>query len=147
MSESCPKCSHPAKPSDTACARCGLLRSRWACWDGRPAPHPVLDPLWERALLDWQDERRHQALASVVTSDWMALSALSQRYRLVLRERPDDLMAKASLDRLIQLALLLPAPMKGAGAPLGPRLLRGAVGILLLLASLGLMLALWRRLG
>ena len=88
MSQSCPKCCHPAKEADTSCARCGLLRERWDAYDAQPTPHPILDPLWQRAEEDWQDERRHQALSAVVTTDWTALSALSQRYNAVLRQRP-----------------------------------------------------------
>lgn len=145
--ESCPKCTRPARPSDSACARCGLLRERWVDYDARPSPHPVLDPLWRHAEADWQDERRHQALASAVTTDWTALSALSQRYNAVLRQRPGDAVAKAALDRLIQLALMLPAPTRSDGAPLFARALRGAVGLAFLLASLVVALSMWRRLG
>ena len=123
------------------------LRERWDAYDAQPTPHPILDPLWQRAEEDWQDERRHQALAAVVTTDWTALSALSQRYNAVLRQRPGDAMAKQSMDRLIQLALLLPAPTKAEDAALPAQALRGAAFLLLLLASLGLVLSLWRKMG
>src|SRR5262249_13004490 len=144
---SCPKCARPGDPDEISCSRCGLLRARWAAYDARPAPHPMLDPLWERAREDWQDDRRHRALAAVVTTHWAALAALSQRYPRVLRQQPDDTVAKAALDRLIQLALMLPAPTGAEGTRLLARALRGAVGLMLFFAALGLLLSLWRRLG
>ena len=84
----CPKCSRPARDTDQACARCGLLRSRWDSFNSQVTSHPLLDPLWDLARSDWEEPKRHAALAAVAGQDWSALSALTQRYSAVLRERP-----------------------------------------------------------
>lgn len=106
----CPKCATPARDTDSACRRCGLLRSRWATFQVHIASHPVLDPLWQKALESWDDPRGHAALAAAVGKNWPDLNALVQRYAGVLRERPKDPVATAALDNLIRIAMTLQAP-------------------------------------
>jgi hypothetical protein len=149
MTQTCPKCRRPAEENGpAACPRCGLLRSRWASYEEQmQQPHPVLDPLWRHAQEDWQDEARHRALASLVTSDWSLLSVLAGRYNQVLRQRPDDAVAQRALDQLIQVAMRLPPPVKKGAERAGVQGTRAAVGALLLLLSVYLFFLLWRRMG
>ncbi|MDW8283199.1 MAG: hypothetical protein RMK29_15895 [Myxococcales bacterium] len=147
MSDVCPKCCRPAGAAEAACPRCGLLRTRWADFDAQPVRHPVLDPLWEQAEANWEDEGRHQALVAAVTADWTALSALSQRYGAVLRRNPEDAMARAAMDQLIQIALLLPGPRRDPGPTRAARLLRALLVAMLFAALLGMLLSLGRKLG
>jgi hypothetical protein len=133
MMSNCPKCSRPAGPADAACARCGLLRSRWDGYDAQVEPHPLLDPLWQQALSDWDEPKRHAALSAVAGQDIAALSALTRRYSTVLRERPDDPVARGAVDRLLQLAISLPVPTRGAAeAAFIRRLVQGTLGLLMM---------------
>lgn len=147
MTQACPKCGQTAKEEAVACARCGLLRERWATFSTQPAAHPVLDPLWQQALLDWQDERRHKALAVVAAGDWAALSGLGQRYQGVLRERPSDPVATAALDGVIKAAMALPPPTRPQGLPRSVQATRAAFGVLLLVLSGYVFYLLWRQMG
>lgn len=110
MTQNCPKCTRLARPGEAACARCGLLRERWSTYDGRPPPHPILDPLWAAAEGDWENPKRHAAMEAAVAASWQDLSALAQRYSVVLRERPQDGVAAAALDHLIKVAMKIPLP-------------------------------------
>jgi hypothetical protein len=144
----CPKCRRQARETDQACARCGLLRTHFATYDPRPPPHPRLDPLWAHALADWEDARRHQALFDVVQSDVIgmeALAGLSQRYSAVLRERPDDQIAAAAQERLLQLALRLPSPADRERGDLWVKVVRGAFGVILIVIALWLLRAILPR--
>jgi len=147
MITSCPKCGRTAKDTDTACARCGLLRKRWDGFHGQAAAHPLLDPLWQEAEKDWDNEKRHSALAAVATADWSVLSALAQRYNRVLRQRPQDAVAARAMDQLIKLAMGLPLPVQNKRGRAWIQWARGALGLFLLIVSVWLMLLLWHRMG
>ena len=72
----------------------------------------MLDPLWEQARASWEDAQRHEGLLKLAGSSWDLLSAVSQRYAAVLRERPQDPVAIRAMDQLIQVATSLPLPEK-----------------------------------
>lgn len=145
----CPKCGQRAPaPNVVACARCGLLRSRWATFRAQIAPHPGLDPLWQAALSDWENPQRHQALHKVATTDWTLLSAVSQRYSQVLRERPDDATAKLAMDRLIEAAIGLPLPQQrrvSEGFGKATQVTRALMGVGMLVLAVLLALSALRR--
>ena len=113
----CPKCGRECRLSDVACARCGLLRSRWPTFRSQVAKHPVLDPLWKAAEGSWDEPARHEALHKIAATDWTVLSALSQRYSAILRQRPDDTVARRALDRLLEVAVGLSSGKRKQGAP------------------------------
>jgi hypothetical protein len=73
------------------------------------------------------------------------LSGLSQRYSLLLRERPDDPIAAAAQERLLQLALRLPPPVKAETPDRWGTIARGVFGAMLLAAALGLLLQIFKR--
>lgn len=145
----CPKCGALAPARAVAsCTRCGLLRSRWPTFRAQIAPHPVLDPLWEATLKAWDDPQRHQALHKVASTDWTMLSAVSQRYSQVLRERPDDDTAKRAMALLIEAALLLPLPRQQRvreGLGQFVQVAKALLGIGMLVLAVLLTLAVLRR--
>ncbi len=143
---SCPKCFRPASDTDVACARCGLLRSRFATFNVQIPPHPILDPLWQEALGDWDEPQRHGALSVAAAHDVSILSALTQRYSAVLRERPDDPVAKKAVAHLVHLALSLPVPTHGATeASAIQNIVKGAIGILMMIAAVLLLAYITRK--
>ena len=86
------------------------------------------------------------ALAAVAGQDWSALSALTQRYSAVLRERPADPVAQKAIDHLVQVAMSLPVPTKGATeAQAIQTVLKGAVGILMMAMAVIILVYLTRR--
>ena len=142
----CPKCGRECRLSDVACARCGLLRSRWPTFRSQVAKHPVLDPLWKAAEGAWDEPARHEALHKIAATDWTVLSALSQRYSAILRQRPDDTVARRALDRLLEVAVGLPLPQTRRGTPgRGVEILKAALGLGLLVLAMLLTAAVLRR--
>ncbi len=107
MSEAdrCPKCETARSATLTACPRCGLLTSRAASWqlDAGVAPTATLGAAWEACEAAWTDDAAHEraTLAAFATSD---VGWLAKRYREVLRQRPDDAIARARLDVLTRRA-------------------------------------------
>lgn len=113
----CPKCDAARSATLPACPRCGLLTSRAAAWhhdDAALPPTTSLGAAWEACAAAWDDDAAHEraALAAFATTDF---AWLAKRYRAVLRERPDDAVAKARLEvltRRSQAALVATATPK-----------------------------------
>ena len=52
--EGCPKCGAP-RTGRPDCPRCGLLFEQWDPEGLRPGPDPVLDPVWEKLVEDFDE--------------------------------------------------------------------------------------------
>jgi hypothetical protein len=98
----CPKCRRERRPGEDACARCGLLVTRWEGWvDDAPA-HPLLDGLWAACEADWQDAAVHDRFLEQATAAG-ELDVAAARYRAACRQRPGDARAQAGLKRTLVL--------------------------------------------
>ena len=146
MNDTCPKCGRPARAADTSCARCGLLRERWATYSTQPQAHPTLDPLWQQALENWEDEKRHKALAVVAGGRLGgALGAGAALQRRAARAAADPI-ATAAVDQLIKAAMGLPPPARSKGPSPGVQAVRAARRATLVI-SVYLMFLLFRHTG
>ncbi|HEX2571313.1 MAG TPA: hypothetical protein VH877_17275 [Polyangia bacterium] len=126
----CPRCGDArTSPSglgpDAACARCGLLQSRWASFE-YPPESPALIAAWQACEADWSNPARHDALLDLALRSHgpqdaqepggHPLAALARRYH----ERPGDPVATARLGRIRTLLETAARVQIGpAGAPLG----------------------------
>jgi hypothetical protein len=95
---SCPKCQHPRKVGEDACARCGLLVTLWPGWSFERPASPVLDAGWAALEPAWADEAAHARFLELAASVG-ELELAAARYREVERNRPDDAMARFALGR------------------------------------------------
>jgi hypothetical protein len=138
-STSCPKCFAVERPGLKACARCGLLVSRWATFSASLPEDPRLDELWRALLADWQDPQRHARFLDEAAGA-SGLDLAAARYRLAARERPGDPLAEAGLARAAMLAERLHAARAESERP-GPQrwLERASVAV----ATLVLAGAIW----
>jgi|GEM_PF-3261672 len=96
----CPKCEAPTT-GDGPCPRCGIAPEHARSWRGRATEPPTasLGTAWESTLAAWSEEAVHERAAAVATAtgDYAWLAA---RYRAIVRDRPDDAMARRQLERL-----------------------------------------------
>lgn len=101
----CRKCDATRADRDAACPRCGLAPAHADTWAARAAVPPTasLEQAWDAAVDAWDDPAAHEraSTAALATSDYAWLAG---RYREVLRERPDDAIARARLDLLARRA-------------------------------------------
>ena len=100
--DACPKCES-TRVSRGACAACGLRADLWFRFDGRPAPDPLLDPAFATLRTEWADEAAHERFASIAQRA-AVLDGAAARYRQLLRQSPDDVHARAALDKILLLA-------------------------------------------
>jgi hypothetical protein len=99
----CPKCRRERRAGEDACARCGLLVTRWEGWSGDPPAHPLLDGLWAACEADWEDPAAHERfLEQAVAAGGLDVAAA--RYRAAHRQRQGDARAEAGLLRATRLA-------------------------------------------
>ena len=149
----CPRCRHGrTAPSGlgpaAACARCGLLETRWAEFEA-PPESPALVAAWRACEADWSDPGRHDALLEMALrpegpGGQCQLAALARRYH----ERTGDAIAAA---RLGQIRTLLEtaarAEMGPPDAPLGrttPRMFGTATHVAALVLLGAALWFLWR---
>ncbi len=142
----CPKCARPREPAEAACARCGLVVTRWIDFarEQAAAEPPELGPLWERAAAAWDDPAAHDKLLAVAT-ELGVLPSLARRYR----GRAGDPVAEK---RLAQIAALVEAAARmQVRSEASPRAARGlwiagyAVAAVLVAASLWFLFRLFQR--
>lgn len=101
----CPKCGTPAPPSASACARCGLARSRFAGFASSADSEvpPELAARWQAVVASWDDDEAHdrflQAGLAVQAFPYMA-----RCYRAAVRERGNDEVAQQRLDDIARRA-------------------------------------------
>jgi DNA-directed RNA polymerase subunit RPC12/RpoP len=98
----CPKCG--LRPvTGAACARCGLEVGRMATWVASDTATDRLVVAWEDCITHWDDAAVHDHAASLaLTLDeqpWLA-----RKYRAILRDRPDDAIARYRLERIGKIA-------------------------------------------
>lgn len=142
----CPKCEAPSTGVGP-CPRCGLAPEHADAWRTRAALPPTasLGAAWDAALLAWSDEPTHERAAALAieTGDYAWLAA---RYRAIVRDRPDDAMARRQLDRLSRRAeatLLATASVRGPGLA-APRIPFAVLIALVAVVGAGLLYAMYR---
>ena len=96
----CPKCGEPAAEDVAACPACGLQRERF---DGFESPSQDADApdalaeLWEACRDSWDEPDTHDRfIKTAMVAE--AYRYAAGRYRRVLREKPDDPIARSRLD-------------------------------------------------
>jgi hypothetical protein len=98
--EACPKCGTARVETRTSCAKCGLAHEKMAAFEqARDAVPEALTTAWDGAVASWDDSAKHDELLRLVTQN-DAYAWAAARYRDRMRERADDAIAKAQLDRV-----------------------------------------------
>jgi hypothetical protein len=114
----CPKCGRARADSGAACARCGLVFSRWTTKLHR-AIDRSLDPegemLWTALLATWPDDSKHDQFAKHC-AQMGRLPAAGMRYREYLDGHPGDPTAARMQTRIVGMATAALLPMR-AQAP------------------------------
>ena len=94
----CPKCGERRPPEAGACPRCGLAVDRFAGFSAAAeddAPAAIAE-LWNACRETWTDDAAHDRFVkAAMVADAYRFAAAA--YRQVLRDRPDDAIAKARL--------------------------------------------------
>lgn len=124
----CPKCGN-APVTGPACTRCGLAVERMDGWSEETQVPDELAAAWAACLAAWSDDALHDRVASLslthVEQPWLA-----RRYRAVLRDRPDDPVAAARLERVGRIAQA--AVLASGSSPHVSRFSRGSSAVVLL---------------
>ncbi len=135
----CPKCQRERLPGEDACARCGLLVSRW---EGFVIAEPTLEALdqpWAELQARWGDAQQHARFIDLAAS-LDALDVAAARYRRMRLAQPDDERAQAGLRLAVERAqslYVLKAQMeRPPRAPVVLKLLGTMFAGLILIAAL-----------
>jgi hypothetical protein len=141
ISTVCPKCQRERRPDEQACARCGLLVSRWESFVTEPLEHPAVDAAWATLREHWEDSAAHRAfLEAASVAD--ALDVAAARYRDELRAHPSSSRAQRGLKRAEALAVNLHAQRSlGDRVSMSSPTLRTALKILAVLVAMAVILA------
>jgi hypothetical protein len=137
---SCPKCQHERLPGDDACARCGLLVTRWEGFASSDPAHPALDAPWEKLLTEWQEDAAHtRFLELAATVDGLDVAAA--KYRRRKQAEPTDTKAEKGLQRAVTMAQTLYVSKAAAERPPRAPVILKVVGTMF--AGLILLAAVW----
>lgn len=147
-SKECSKCGVALRPRADECASCGLEVARMATFtfERERDVSPEIRTAWERVLEGWQDEAGHDALFQLIAArgeySWAA-----GRYRVQLRERPGDAIARRHMNRIrraIEATMMVTAttrdrseasPYKRAVALLGVLIVMLVIGMFYMIAK------------
>lgn len=99
----CPKCQRERRPGEDACARCGLLVTRWEGFSEDVAKLEPVDAAWEALKREWHDEDAHRRFLDL-SAQVSGLDVAAAHYRRAARERPDDPRPEMMLKRAFMLA-------------------------------------------
>ena len=103
LATACPKCQRERIPGEDACARCGLLVTRWEGFALEEPSHPALEEPWQKLEASWHDEGEHaRFLELAATVDGLDVAAA--RYRRRKLAQPDDERAEKGLQRAVNMA-------------------------------------------
>ncbi len=135
-------------PGEDACARCGLLVTRWEGFAAEEPTHPALDEPWDKLVADWHSDDAHARfleLAAAVDG----LDVAAARYRKRKLADPNDARAERGLQRAVTMAhTLYVARAELERPPRAPAVLK-LVGTLfaglMLLAAIWTLVATFRR--
>jgi hypothetical protein len=144
IAAACPKCQRERRPGEDACARCGLVVTRWegfAAVSVGLAGHPLLDGLWAAVEADWNDGAAHERFLDQAASA-RRLDVAAARYGAARRTRPGDARAESGLKRAALLVERLLEVERTTPVPSGTRLVQLALAFTL--AGLALLLF-WAR--
>lgn len=94
MNETCPKCGAP-KTHD-ACPRCGLVYEKYDPAAALAQVPPQLVALWNELLANWDERSAH-----AVFLETCLVQGHSGYAAACYRQRQDDAVAKAQLERLV----------------------------------------------
>jgi ribosomal protein L32 len=128
----CPKCGN-SPVNGAACTRCGLAVERMDGWSEDTQVPDEIAAAWAACLAAWTDSGLHDRVASLSlthsSQPWLA-----RRYRAILRERPDDAIAAARLERVGRIAQA--AVLASGAAPRASRFSRGSSAVILVVLAL-----------
>jgi len=140
----CPKCQRERKPTEQACARCGLRVDLWEGFRVELPSSPPVDEAWERLKADWHSDDAHRRfLEQAASFDGLDVAAALYReaWRQARRESSDDPRAQEGLRRAGALAESLYAQKAHAArtrVPSGWIRVAGFLGaIVIILGGLG----------
>jgi hypothetical protein len=127
-------------PGDDACARCGLLVTRWAGFAAEEPSHPALEEPWRVLEAAWQDDAAHtKYLELAATVEGLDVAAAKYRKRQLAE--PGDERAARGLQRAVTMAqTLYVARAEAERPPRAPAILK-IVGTMF--AGLILLAAIW----
>jgi uncharacterized Zn finger protein (UPF0148 family) len=132
--ESCPKCGTPRAQaaSASACPRCGLASDRMAAYaDKRDAEVPeAVAAAWERAVSEWSDLARHDALFALIAQHG-AYAWAAAKYREHKRaEAENDAIGDRQVERLRRAAEATLLATGTARADTSPKPYRALLAVL-----------------
>lgn len=95
----CPKCGDPAPEDTAACRKCGLVREQFDGFDTSQGDDAsdALAELWESCRDSWDDAEAHDRFVKTAMVG-EAYRYAAGKYRQVLREHPDDSIARSRLE-------------------------------------------------
>lgn len=136
----CPKCGD-AQPEAAACRTCGLLAERMPAFarDRDAGVAPEVLAAWRAVEGAWADPAAHERFLAAASTA-LAFPWAAQRYREVVRARPDDAIAAEHLARVARMAeatLLATAAEKPSAARKPYRGTVAVLGALLILIVIG----------
>ncbi len=137
--ETCPKCGRDVEKGESACADCGLLRSRFAGFaSASRAIDPALEILWERCVQNWGDPDTHERFIAQASKS-EAFAEAARHYRDHKKHHPLDSIAPSRLERLTKMAevALLTKRPTVATDDVGAGRYRGVVILLALMLIVG----------
>jgi hypothetical protein len=136
----CPKCQRERVPGEDACARCGLLVTRWEGFAADEPTHPALDEPWAKLVDSWDDEAAHARFLELAAA-FDGLDVAAARYRKRKLADPNDARAEEGLVRAVTMAqTLYVAKAQAERPPRAPMVLK-VVGTMF--AGLVLLAAIW----
>jgi hypothetical protein len=136
----CPKCQRERLPGEDACARCGLLVTRWEGFAADEPMHPALEEPWAKLQVAWGDETAHARFLELAASV-DGLDVAAAKYRKRKAAEPADTRAQWGLERAVGMAqTLYVARTRAERPPRAPVILK-LVGTLF--AGLILLAAIW----
>ncbi|MGZ3406265.1 MAG: hypothetical protein ACXVDD_22165 [Polyangia bacterium] len=103
LATACPKCQRERIPGEDACARCGLLVTRWEGFAVEEPTHPALEEPWTKLEAAWHDDAAHtRFLELAATVDGLDVAAA--KYRRKKQAQPGDEKADKGLQRAVTMA-------------------------------------------
>jgi hypothetical protein len=127
-------------PGEDACARCGLLVTRWDGFAAEEPSHPALEEPWQQLEAAWSDDAAHMRFLELAAT-FDGLDVAASKYRRRQLAEPGDERAARGLSRAVNMAqTLYVAKAEAERPPRAPAILK-IVGTMF--AGLILLAAIW----
>jgi hypothetical protein len=103
LATACPKCQRERVPGEDACARCGLLVTRWEGFAAEEPTHPALEEPWQKLLSTWDDDAAHTRFLELAATV-EGLDVAAAKYHKRKLAEPGDEKADKGLSRAVNMA-------------------------------------------